>query len=82
MAVIGMNFREVKATGNVGALPRRMPGRARGQLILFDEHAISPAKFGQMIEQTRPHNPAADDDNSRLCFHDERLPLLPMRHAS
>ena len=50
---------------------RRVPGRAGGQLLALQEHAVGEAELGQVIEGRHPHHAPADDDCARVCFHDE-----------
>src|SRR5690606_10708209 len=45
----------------------RMPGGAGGELVLFQEHAIRPSRFRQMIERRAAHGAAASDDNACPC---------------
>ena len=47
-----------------------MPGGARGQLSLFDQDAIRPAFFGEIIKKPAAHHAAADDYNACLRNHD------------
>ena len=47
----------------VGDLPGGVPGRARGQLGLLQQHAVAPAFLGQVVEQAGAHDTAADDDD-------------------
>ena len=42
-----------------------VPGRARGQLVLFQQHAIGPALERQMVEAGSADGAAADDDDTR-----------------
>ena len=49
----------------VRAIARRMPGRARGQLVLFEKQTVGPAGLGQMIEHGAPDRAAANDDDPR-----------------
>ena len=42
-----------------------MPGRAGGQLVLFQKHAVGPAGLGQMVERGDADRAAADDDHAR-----------------
>ena len=48
-----------------------VPGRARGQLIPFDQHDVGPAHLRQMIEHRTTDDTAADDNNFRRGFHEE-----------
>ena len=48
----------------VGAQAGRVPGRARGQLVLFDQYHVGPAEAGQVINQRGAHRPAADNRNA------------------
>ena len=66
IVAVGMDFRKIVAAGDTRALARRMPGRPRGELVLLDQHTIGPTELGEMIEQAHPHDPTADNDNTRL----------------
>jgi hypothetical protein len=50
----------------MGDLPRRVPGRAGGQLGLFQQHDVAPALMGEMIGEPAAHDAAADDDDARV----------------
>ena len=41
-----------------------VPGRAGGQLVLFEQHAVGPAGLRQMIERGDADRAAADDDHA------------------
>ena len=43
-----------------------MPGRARGQLVLFEQHAVGEASLGQMVEGGDADRAATDDHHCRL----------------
>ena len=47
----------------------RMPGRARGQLMAFDQNDIAPALLGQVIERRDAHHAAADHHHARTRLH-------------
>ena len=44
-------FAEAEAGGRVGDLSGRMPGRAGGELGLFQQHHVRPALMGQVVGQ-------------------------------
>ena len=46
--------------------PGRMPSRAAGQLLTFEQHDIVPPDLGQMIGDRAADHPAAYDDNAGL----------------
>jgi hypothetical protein len=48
--------------------PRRVPGRARGQLVALDQHHL-PAGFRQVIGDAGAHRAAADDKGSHMGLH-------------
>ena len=66
---IGMHLGKVEAARDVGALSSRVPCRAGGQLILFDQQTVRPPEFGEMVKQRSPHYAAADYHNSCRCLH-------------
>ena len=49
--------------------PRRMPGRARGQLVPLQQHHIIPARLRQMISNRRANRAAPDNQCFDLRFH-------------
>ena len=49
--------------------PRRMPGRARGQLAPLDEHDVRPALLRQVIEGGDADDASADDHRAGVGFH-------------
>ena len=49
--------------GGEGQLPR-------GQVELFDQDDVGPAKLGEMVGDAHPHDSAADDDDTSLVLHD------------
>ena len=58
-----------------GQKPRRMPSRARGQLVPLQEHHIIPTGLRQMIGDRRANRAAPDNQCFDLRFH---LPI-PLR---
>ena len=66
---MGAHLHDRGIVGEMRAQARRMPGRAGGQLLLLDQHAIAPAALGQVVEQRDAHRPAADDQNTRVLSH-------------
>jgi len=69
VVAVGVDLGEVIAAGDARALPCGVPRRPRGQLVLFDQQAIGPAQFGQMIEQRGTHDAPADDHDPCACLH-------------
>ena len=55
---------------------RRVPGRAGGQLIAFQQHHILPPGLGQVIGDGGSDGTAADDKGFDLGFHGERTPRV------
>ena len=49
--------------------PRRMPCRARCQLVAFQQHHILPAGACQMIGDRGAYRAATDDQSFDMCFH-------------
>ena len=49
--------------------PRRVPGRARGQLGALDEHHVAPAEPGEVVEHAAPDHPAADHGDPDVGLH-------------
>lgn len=50
-------------------LRRRMPGRATGQLIAFDQNDVVPAFLSEMVERRTASDSAADNHNFGTGFH-------------
>ena len=48
---------------------RRVPGRARGQLVALDQDDVAPAELGQVIEHAAADDAAADDGHLDMGFH-------------
>ncbi len=67
----------------MGDLPRRVPGAARGQFGLFQQHHLRPPAFvRQVIGQTHPHDATADDDHTGVAgkgFVGHRAVFLTLR---
>ena len=59
--------------------PRRVPGRARGQLITLEQHSIAPARGRQVIEDRAADVAAADHRHARMCLHCPRPLIAPAR---
>ena len=55
--------------GEVGAEPGRVPGRARGQLALLQEHDVAPAAPGQVVGERDAHDAAAHDHYLGIGCH-------------
>ena len=66
---IGVHLGQVEAAGDVRALPGGVPGRAAGQLVLFDQDHVGPAFQGEVVEQACPHDPAPDNHDPCLALH-------------
>jgi hypothetical protein len=49
---------------------RGVPGGTRGQFRAFDQDDIFHTECGQVINDAAANNPATDDDNLRMTFHD------------
>ena len=61
-----VNLGEVVITDQAGALPSRVPGRARGQFALLDQHHIAFAFLGKVIRECHPHDAAPDNHDTGL----------------
>ena len=72
LIAVGMNFREVVAARDAGALAGGVPGGPRGELVLLDQNRVRAALEGEVVEQACAHHPAADDDDACVCFHENR----------
>jgi hypothetical protein len=48
---------------------RRVPGRARRELLALDEHHVRPARLRQVVEHATAGHTAADHHHLRLGFH-------------
>ena len=42
---------------------------AAGNFPFLEQHDVAPTHLGQMVGDTHPHNPAADDNDASLVFH-------------
>jgi hypothetical protein len=51
------------------ALAGRVPGGARGELALLDQHGVGPALQAQVIGQAGAHDAATDDADTRVALH-------------
>ena len=47
----------------------RVPGGARGQLVLLDQHDVGPADLREMIEHGDADDAAADHDDAGRTLH-------------
>ena len=45
---------------------RRMARRSAGQLVLLDEHHVAPSRLGEVVDDARPGDPAADHNGAGL----------------
>ena len=71
-----------KAHVEQGQQTRRMPCRARGQLITFQQHDVIPPRFCKVIGDGGSDSTAANNKSFDLSFHDPRFPemhLIPCR---
>jgi hypothetical protein len=75
LGAVKVDLRQVERAVEMRALAGRMPGRARGQLALFDQHHVAPALFAQVVGKTYPHDAAADDHHLCMGLH-ELAPLV------
>lgn len=51
----------------MGDLSRRVPGRARGELGLFQKHGVMPPAFmGEVIGKAHPHDATANDHHAGM----------------
>ena len=57
---------------------RGVPRGARRQHTAFQHDNICPAEFGEVIKHRRANDPAPDDNNAILRFH-ERLPQAVLK---
>ena len=73
LGAIDMHLGHVERAVEMRALAGRMPGGARGEFALFDQHDVAPAFERQMIEQADAHDAAANDNYPRMRFHLESL---------
>ena len=56
----------------------RVPGRARGQFVAFEQHDVGPAELGQVIQDRRADQAAADDYCLCMRFHLIDSPLMAL----
>ena len=66
---VGLQFRDVGIAVERVKAARRMPARARGQLLALAEHDIGPAELGQVKEHTATDDAAPDDERLNVRFH-------------
>jgi hypothetical protein len=66
-----MDFGHVERAVEMRALAGRMPGRARSELPLLDQHDVAPAFERQVIEEPDAHDTPAYDDHPRMRLHAE-----------
>jgi hypothetical protein len=64
-----MHLGHVERAIKMWALPSGMPSGAGGELAFFDEHNISPALKGEVIEQPNPHDATANNNYTGMGFH-------------
>ena len=69
-----------------GQKPGRMPGRAGGQLLAFDENAVGPTLLDEMVERRDADHAPADHHRPRMRSHRNpssiwRLPPPPRLRA-
>lgn len=76
--VVVHHFSEGKGRSGLGNLPGRVPGGARGQFCLLEQHHVSPAFMSQVISQAAAHNTAADDDDSGLVGEHKKVSLIQL----
>ena len=60
---------EVVVAHQVGALPGRVPGRARSQLAFLDQQDIAAPLGRELVQQAHAHDAAAYYDDSGMCLH-------------
>ena len=58
---IALQFHDAEAAGEVRAVARGMPRRARGQLVHLEEESVGQAARGEMIERAAADGAPADD---------------------
>jgi len=61
---IALDVHDAETAGKGRAVARRVPGGAGGELVLFQEHAVGPATFCQVIKGGHSDDAATDDDNT------------------
>ncbi len=66
---VALQLQDVPARREGRAITRRMPGRARGQLVALGEGYVGPAPAHQMIERAAPDGAAADDQHPDVALH-------------
>ena len=71
---IVMNVRRRKGHVEIGQQPRRVPSRARGQLVPLKQHHIIPSGAGQMIGNRCADGTAAHYQCFDLSFHESDAP--------
>src|ERR1700682_3891058 len=66
----------------LGDQPRRMTGRAAGQVGLFEQHRVSPARLCQVIGDAGAGDPAANDDGARTARQLSHTRAAPVRSSN
>ena len=61
-----MDLGEVVVADEAGALPGRVPGRARGQLALLNQHDVGLAFLSEVIRERHAHDAAPDNHDTGL----------------
>ena len=64
-----MDLGHVQVADEVGDQSGRVPGGSRGQLTLLQQDGVGPTLVGQVVQQSDPHGPTADDHAPRLLRH-------------
>jgi hypothetical protein len=65
-----LQLRDVGVRIQRGDAARRMPGGARGQLVLVEQHQVRPADLRQMIQHRDADDAPSDDDSAGDAFHE------------
>ena len=66
---VGVDRGHGEPANEVGNQAGRVPGRARSELTLVDQHDVGPAFLGQMVEQAGTHGAAADHHHAGMALH-------------
>ena len=66
---VKMHLGHVEAADEMRNQPGRVPGRAGCKLAFLDQDQIRPPLLGEVVEESDPHDAAADHGDARMGFH-------------
>ena len=69
LRAVALQLDDVPRGGEVRAIAGGVPGRAAGELVALDQHAVAHAEFGEVVQGAAADGAAADHDNLRVRLH-------------